>query len=578
MPIHPKAILRSLLWPLATIASLADLDHRKSDLTVQVQSIGGQPLENATIEVQMLNHAFRFGCSTQHRFIDPNSNQYNPTVVANLQRYFNSMTYGNFMKWTYFEARTDAENVELVTLPQSYHAFNSSDPLRVRGHVTIWGSAYQVPDRVKNSSEPDYIHQQILDHVHAYHATFKNAGVDNFDLHNEPLHERELLIEKIVASGEVADEAAIIADWFKKAKEADPNAILFINDYNILNANWVANHGAAKEYKALIDAIRDAGGPIDGIGVQAHMSHITTRENLEARLAILAEPMAPTDNYPQGLPSLPIEITEYDINESDGSPSDQDQATQTRDLLTAAFENPSVNGVTIWGMNDSNHWRGNAIMFNDSDPENWVVKPSGQEWIDLVMAHWWTDENGVSNNQGEYQTPVFKGKHRIRVTYNGVTQEYIQDITKAATVEASFATNHQEASTYPEWKNFIPWNLPSDSDKTADPDGDKRSNLAEYLLGSDPNSLDNLPSDYVTANAPGDLSYHYSHRAESENLNVEIEYADDLLRWLSYPDEVLPPPSADPEPILTTTSNGVSTFKVQMIPEGFYRLKIAEVP
>jgi len=532
MIIRNAALSTALIVLLLPIKSLhADISHRKADLAVQVQSLSGAPLEGATVEIEMLNHAFRFGTSVEYHLINPEASTYDATTVENLEKYFNSMTYGNVMKWTYNEDRTDEQNLAIARLPKTLGAFNSPEPLRLRGHATIWGAPYQVPLRVRNSSDGTYIHEQILQHIGDYHTTFKNAGVDNFDLYNEHFHERKLLIEKIVTSGVTADEAVEVASWFQKAKEADPNAILFINEYNILNF-WQEDDRDVHAYKAFVDAVRDAGGPIEGIGLQAHMDRMISKEQMLRRFDILSAPMPPTVNHPEGLPGLPLEITEYDINLS-WNPTPQQEADITDNLLEASFEHTAVDGLTIWGMNDSNHWRGNGLIFDDTDRANWVVKPSGQSYIDHVTTEWWENHAGASAANGIYTASTFKGTHKVTVTFNGETKEAIAHLDSDDTLTFKFAATAADASSYNAWVAFINWGSGAQSDalRNADPDEDGRSNFHEFVFGTDPLTQD-LPKPPQLLLADETDFMKYTILARNEDLSVQLARSTNLLDWL----------------------------------------------
>lgn len=509
----------------------ADLSHRKAALTVQVQTASKVPIVGASVDIEMLNHAFRFGTSVEHHLVDPEASTYDAKTVENLQRYFNSLTYGNVMKWTYFEDRTNEQNLSLTRLPKTLSAFNSPDPLRIRGHATIWGASYQVPFRVRNSSDGAYIREQVLNHVRDYHTTFKTAGVDNFDLYNEPFHERELLIEKIVPSGTIADEAAEVATWFQKAKEADPEAILFINEYNILNF-WQEDDRDVYNYKSFVDAVRDAGGPIDGIGLQAHMDRMITKEQMLRRFDILSAPMAPTANHPEGLPGLQIEITEYDINLS-WNPTPQQQADLTDNLLEASFEHSAIEGITIWGMNDSNHWRGNGLLFDDADPDNWAIKPSGQSYIDHVTSDWWEDHAGTSNEDGNYTTTTFKGTHEVTVTVGSQTKQVFAYLEGDDTIVFEFAIEAADASDYESWIDFIDWGNPAPQValREADPDEDGQTNLHEYIFGTNPLAKDYPRPPQIFPTGSESLLLEYTTRAQHEGLLIQLARSPNLVDW-----------------------------------------------
>ena len=122
---------------LATATSLpAQLAHRKTDLTVKVQNLSGTALPGATIRVEMLNPSFRFGSAVEHGEIIPGMAAYNAKVVENLQKYFNSTTFGNVMKWGPYEQAGNAAVLSYIRTAMALKPFNSDGPFRMRGHAT----------------------------------------------------------------------------------------------------------------------------------------------------------------------------------------------------------------------------------------------------------------------------------------------------------------------------------------------------------------------------------------------------------------------------------------------------------
>jgi len=432
-------LLRVLFLGTVT-ASLAqaDLSHRQSALTVTVKNLADVPLEGANVKVEMLNPAFRWGTAITADELIPGRAAYSEQGLVELQRYFNSVTFGNYLKWSYVESRTTAQTQAMIDEVFELGAFGSGVPMGQRGHTTVWGAEYQLPASFRSLTDPAAVRQRIRDHVTEYHTALRDSGIVTFDLYNEHFHEREYIIDKAVPGGSVDEQAAEIAEWFKAAQAADPDAKLYINEYNILNF-WQENDSDVIAYKEVVDAIRDAGGPVGGIGLQAHMDRMITKAQVTRRLNLLSAPMAPTANHPAGLPGLPIEITELDINTNwwtAATPADQAQVTAN--VLEGAFEHPAVEGITMWGMRDSLHWRDNSILFDDTNPANWVIKPSGQVWVDRVKGTWWTNTGGLSDGTGSFDATVFKGRHRVTVTFAGETQTFVRDLASDETLAVTF--------------------------------------------------------------------------------------------------------------------------------------------
>jgi endo-1,4-beta-xylanase len=122
-----------------------------------------------------------------------------------------------------------------------------------------------------------------------------------------------------------------IINAFKWAREACPNAILLLNDYN--NIEWTNDNN---NFLGIVRTIKAGGAPIDAIGAQAHdLDHgsvnMTTVTNLLNKLG--------TDG------ALPIYITELDISTTD----DNAQLQAYQRYFPLFRDSPHVRGITIWG-------------------------------------------------------------------------------------------------------------------------------------------------------------------------------------------------------------------------------------
>lgn len=467
-----------------------DLSHRQSELTVTVRDADGAVVPGAEVRIELINPSFRWGTAVSGgQLLSPG----NTPTKRYLQRYFNSVTFGNDMKWDSYERNSSEWFRHRLEAVQRIPAFGSS-PMRLRGHVTVWANQSPADVRDWPSGDPEGLRTRIREHIAAYHEDFSGVGfLDSFDLYNEPWNERSLM-NKLTSgshwpnvSQEEIDE---VAEWFRIAQEADPDAQLFINEYNILNG-W-SNGDHARRYKAYIDRLRDAGAPVGGIGLQGHIDRVITYEQFVERFAILAAPMEPTANFPEGLPGLPIEVSELDINPN---VADREQeAVMIEDLLRAAFENPSVQGVTIWGMDDGSHWRDNAVMF-DSD---WNLKPSGQVWIDLVRGEYWTSETATADSAGEVEATVFKGRYRVAVRDGERVRSQAVQVEGATELEISLI-DPTPVESYSDWlDNHFLASVDAIA-HWADLDGDQRGNFGEYLFGTSPLSADHPRYPVITA-------------------------------------------------------------------------------
>jgi GH35 family endo-1,4-beta-xylanase len=176
-----------------------------------------------------------------------------------------------------------------------------------------------------------------------------------WDVLNEPVHERDFYQHF---------PETLSAEWFKHARKTDPHALLFVNEYAMLNSRTSPNF--IQRYLAFIKMLQDNGAPLDGIGVQGHIgAQVRNPVDVLSDLDLLQTA------------GLPIHITEFDINTKD----EELQADYTRDFLIACYSHPSVSAFIKWGFWQSDHWKPDAAMYR----ADWSAKPNAAVWREWVV-------------------------------------------------------------------------------------------------------------------------------------------------------------------------------------------------
>ncbi|MBN1133133.1 MAG: endo-1,4-beta-xylanase, partial [Bacteroidales bacterium] len=219
--------------------------------------------------------------------------------------------------------------------------------------------------------------------------------IREYDVINEPLTDHADHLRNIVGD-------SILWNCFKWARSADPDAGLFINDYNV-EYNW----GQAEEYRDLILKIKEMGGPVTGVGMQAHFWDCCRPgiDELVKNVNIVAEA------------GLPIRFTEYDYG---GNLTQLEQARDFIKVLTIAFSHPSITGMICWALSDDGAWRENTGFF-DADHK---PKIAADTLLYYTKTKWATNFDTVLNTTNELTFNAYYGDYEIEVMFNDTVRVF----------------------------------------------------------------------------------------------------------------------------------------------------------
>lgn len=356
---------------------------RKGNVSVKLVDGQNNPVAGAQVSLKMKQHLFGFGSA-----IDGNHYLSNATYRNHIHELFNEVVFENDLKWRPWVTRSN-HNYILQTI-DSLHNRN----FRVRGHTLIWPGWKYLPDYLQLYKEnPARLHLETMNRINEA-AGFTRGRLVDWDVLNEPYTNRDL-------QNVTGDE--IMADWFKKTKEVDPDVKRYINDYSILG-NGGVNTNHQDGYFNIIQYIDEQGGEIDGIGMQGHFAELVTGipkvfEILDRFSAFNKE----------------IKITEFDIN----SINDELKVNYTRDFMTALFSYPHVKSILSWGFWAGRHWKPEAAWYN----LDWTIRPQGEQYKQLVFEEWWTPEQSLNSDAsgGTDFGSCFLGNYEVEVSYNGAT-------------------------------------------------------------------------------------------------------------------------------------------------------------
>jgi GH35 family endo-1,4-beta-xylanase len=358
--------------------------YRKGDLSVTLVDLSGQPVQDASVHVQMTRHAFAFGSVYNTRWFNGSN-----ATTADGKKYrqmfkelFNIGVDEGAMKWPGWEnpKAWDGINAALSWMAQNNIA--------VRGHCLVWGSFLRMPKDIPLIIDnPEALKHRIVDHIYDAVGATRDKVVA-WDVVNEPQSHNDVFKNL---------DVEVMADWFKAAHQANPDIRLTLNETTSASMD-----GGMDIFEKHAKMLLDKGAPITALGFQSHFSQLGMP--IPQVYAIL--------NRFAKL-GLQLEITEFDYSGVDEAM----QAAFTRDYLTICFSHPKVVSFLFWGFWEGSHWQPDRALFN----KDWSIKPNGQAYKDLVFGKWWTDESLKTDAQGSINTRGFLGDYTLTITAKGKT-------------------------------------------------------------------------------------------------------------------------------------------------------------
>lgn len=259
-----------------------------------------------------------------------------PLYRAVVDREFGSLTAEYEMKWATQEPAPGAFN---FGPGDQILAYADAHGMRVRAHTLIWHGS--VPSWLETLS-PDGLRLAVSNHIRAAVEHYRGR-VRAWDVVNEAVADDGSGLRDTVFRRGLGD--GYIADAFRAAREADPAALLFYNDYN--------GEGSSAKSNRIYELVRDlktAGVPIDGVGLQMHVS--ANGRPSDASVAANMRRLADL--------GLSVAITEMDVKINGVSGSAQTrldaQRTAYHAVVGLCAAEPRCEGVTFWGFTDAHTW------------------------------------------------------------------------------------------------------------------------------------------------------------------------------------------------------------------------------
>ena len=266
-------------------------------------------------------------------------------VRSDFIQYWDQITPENEGKWGQVEPTRDVYNWAGVDRAYNYAIQNN---IPFKQHTFIWGA--QAPSWINSLSASEQA-AEIEEWIRDFCARYPRTAM--IDVVNEaiPSHQPAAFARNAFGNNWIIRS-------FQLARQYCPNAILILNDYNVLS--W--------DTDAFIQLATPvvAAGVVDALGEQAHGLEGWSVADIQSRLNRVAAL------------GLPIYITEYDVART----NDQEQLNILRAQFPLFHDHPSVAGITLWGYVVGSTWvNGSGLIQPNGTPRpamTWLMQYLGR--------------------------------------------------------------------------------------------------------------------------------------------------------------------------------------------------------
>ena len=282
-----------------------------------------------------------------------------------LKKHFNSITSGNDMKW---DATEPSEGNFVFTNADAQLSFAQANGIMMRGHTLLWHN--QIPTWVftdPTTSQPmqpsdankALLTQRLKNHIQGVAGHFAGK-LYAWDVVNEVIDETQPdCLRRSPWYNIIGPQYIDIA--FQTARQVDPNALLFINEFNsTFNPKRTC-------YFNLVKDLKTRGIPVDGVGHQMHnnlefppVQGLIDTVNQFATLGVTQHITEMDENIYTG--SNNTSIANYDEIPQDRFVK---EGYQYRDYFNAYRQLAGkITSVSLWGLADDDTWLNQSGRIN----------------------------------------------------------------------------------------------------------------------------------------------------------------------------------------------------------------------
>jgi len=279
---------------------------------------------------------------------------------ALLSKHFSGITAENVMKQLPVHPEEGKYTFGPADQLLEYAKINN---MKVRGHTLVWHHPYQTAkwmftDEDGNPASRELLLERLRDHIHTVVGRYKGQ-IYAWDVVNEAIDisQKDNLRHTDWYNLIGPD---YIAKAFGYAHEADPRALLFLNDYDTYDEQ------KGEALYELAKKLKHSSVPIHGLGMQFHIS--LTHPRMDAIEQTILKMR--TLGLQLHITELDMSLYSHEYEILDSAPHDYlvRQAYRYKELFDLfKIHSDVINSVTFWGYHDGHSW------LNTTEKPNWPL-------------------------------------------------------------------------------------------------------------------------------------------------------------------------------------------------------------
>ncbi len=381
--------------------------YRTGDARLRLTGADGKPLRKCIpVRIEQTRHTFLFGADI---FVlgHCNSAADNAAYEKAFSGLLNYATLP-FYWWEYEPRPGSPEYADTERIA----AWCAAHHIAMKGHPLAWneGQPSWLPTDIAEATRLQM--QRITDIVGRF-----RGGIGIWDVVNEATDFDRDSTREGGPTLTAAIRQAGVQDWlrtaFERARQANPQATLVINDY-VTSDDYMQ--------KVIAKMVDDSGRPLyDVIGIQCHQHRQawTAEETWQIceRFARASKPLHFTETtFLSGQQGWELKKENPQFDWASTAEGERRQEKEVVQFYTILFSHPAVQAITWWDLADQGAWQDApaGLLRADMTP-----KPAYEALMRLVKGRWWTRTEARVSRKGQTQFHGFYGDYRVTAVEGG---------------------------------------------------------------------------------------------------------------------------------------------------------------